>query len=327
MKIGIILPYFGGFNSYFHIWMNTVRNNPEIDWLLFTDQIINTEIPSNCIIYSITFSELKKLFESKFNTKIYLKTPYKLCDYKPYYGFLFSEYLKDYDFWGYCDCDLIFGNIRTFITDELLEKYDKLLRRGHFSLIRNSEDINQNFMAFDTYKTVITSPVIYGYDESIKGYHLGFAGELMEKGYRFYDEKRYIADIDFRHFPFFRIENTEQPLAFKSHSGKLYELSVIGNRISEEEIMYVHFQKRFFDEVTEDVDKDIYIIPNRMIACDSITMNPETLLKLISTEKPGYYDVYREKMDSIKRDIKRFIYEPKKLNSILYRVFGHRKHR
>ena len=91
--------------------------------------------------------------------------------------------------------------------------------------------------------------------------------------------------------------------------------------------MYVHFQKRFFDEVTEDVDKDIYIIPNRMIACDSITMNPETLLKLISTEKPGYYDVYREKMDSIKRDIKRFIYEPKKLNSILYRVFGHRKHR
>ncbi|MBR2669791.1 MAG: hypothetical protein IKE36_08385 [Solobacterium sp.] len=189
MKIGIILPYFGGFNSYFHIWMNTVRNNPEIDWLLFTDQIINTEIPSNCIIYSITFSELKKLFESKFNTKIYLKTPYKLCDYKPYYGFLFSEYLKDYDFWGYCDCDLIFGNIRTFITDELLEKYDKLLRRGHFSLIRNSEDINQNFMAFDTYKTVITSPVIYGYDESIKGYHLGFAGELMEKGYRFMMKK------------------------------------------------------------------------------------------------------------------------------------------
>jgi len=27
-------------------------------------------------------------------------------------------------FWGYCDIDLIFGNIRAFMTDELLNEYD-----------------------------------------------------------------------------------------------------------------------------------------------------------------------------------------------------------
>ena len=48
----------------------------------------------------------------------------------------------EYDFWGYCDIDLIFGNIRKFITDDILDKYDKILSRGHFTLFRNKDSIN-----------------------------------------------------------------------------------------------------------------------------------------------------------------------------------------
>ena len=44
-----------------------------------------------------------------------VNSPYKLCDYKPVYGLIFDEDLQDYDFWGHCDVDLIFGDIRKFI--------------------------------------------------------------------------------------------------------------------------------------------------------------------------------------------------------------------
>jgi len=53
-----------------------------------------------------------------------IESEYKLCDFKPAYGLIFSEHFKDYDFWGYCDIDIIFGNIRAYMTDVLLNEYD-----------------------------------------------------------------------------------------------------------------------------------------------------------------------------------------------------------
>lgn len=325
MKVAVILPYFGSFNNYFHIWLDSVKHNKGIDWLLFTDQAIKYEVPENCIIYHCQFEELKERFESKFHSRICLDKPYKLCDYKPYYGFLFSEYLGKYDFWGYCDCDLIFGDISHYITEDLLNRYDKLFRRGHFSLIRNSEEINTNFLLYNTYKTVIHSPVIYGYDESIKGYHLGFAGELMDKGYQFYDETKHIADVDFRHFPLYRIEDTTNPLMFVFSKGKLYELSYQHEELKKQEIMYAHFQKRSFETVTSNIDNDLYIIPNHIVSENTISTDFKDLWKQISTEKEGYYDIRAEKKDAVIRDIKRFMYEPNKIDSIRYRLFKHKK--
>jgi hypothetical protein len=36
-----------------------------------------------------------------------IRNPYKICDWKPFYGHIFREYLVAYDFWGHCDMDII----------------------------------------------------------------------------------------------------------------------------------------------------------------------------------------------------------------------------
>lgn len=204
MKARIILPYYGKFNNYFELWLSSCANNSEIDWLIITDIAIQNRhnLPSNVKVEKMTFEELRRMFERKLKMKICLEKPYKLCDYKPFYGFLFSEYLQGYEFWGYCDCDVIFGHFASFLTSSIYQSYDKIFRTGHLSLIRNKDEINRLFLKYDTYKMVLTSPAIYGYDESIDGYHLGFAGELLEHGYRFLDKPEWIGDIDFRYFPF-----------------------------------------------------------------------------------------------------------------------------
>lgn len=66
--------------------------------------------------------------------QVWLEKPYKLCDFRPLYGEIFSNYVDGYDFWGYCDCDLIFGDIRKFLTEELLSTKDYLLGMGHFHI-------------------------------------------------------------------------------------------------------------------------------------------------------------------------------------------------
>ena len=76
-------------------------------------------MPQNVKIVRCTFGELKEKFQKKLDVPLVLENAYKLCDYKQFYGYLFSEYLCGYDYWGYCDCDLIFGNIRRFVTQNV----------------------------------------------------------------------------------------------------------------------------------------------------------------------------------------------------------------
>ena len=41
----------------------------------------------------------------------------KLCDYKPAYGLIFEDELIGYDYWGFCDTDILLGDIYQFLED------------------------------------------------------------------------------------------------------------------------------------------------------------------------------------------------------------------
>ena len=78
------------------------------------------------------------------------------------------DVIKNYDFWGHCDIDLVFGDIRKFITDDILNYYDKIFFRGHLSLYRNIEKMNNLFKlnySGNNFKKVFTNEKIYGFDE------------------------------------------------------------------------------------------------------------------------------------------------------------------
>lgn len=323
MKTVILLPYFGKFNNYFELWLNSCRENSDFDWLIFSDVDLCSALPKNVKIVHCTLRDLREKFQKKLGMPLVLKNAYKLCDYKQFYGYLFSEYLQGYDYWGYCDCDLIFGNIRGFLSRNLQAEYDKLFRTGHFSLIRNDPKLNELFFKYGTYKITLTSPVIYGYDESITGYHLGFAGELIENGYTFGDFAEWIADIDFRHYPFYEISNMGVPCVFLYENGRVYRLRKEENVIKKQERMYVHLQKRKMD-VDPDIDLNKFLIcPNRFCKYSDEILESEEFWKNALQEQDDYFDVRREKRMNHVRDIKRLLHEPHKLSCILYRLKGH----
>lgn len=62
--------------------------------------------------------------------------------YKPAYGAALMEDLIKYDFWGYCDVDLIFGDLKIFITDDILDRNDRIYNLDHFTLFRNIDRMN-----------------------------------------------------------------------------------------------------------------------------------------------------------------------------------------
>lgn len=148
-KIAMIIPYIGKFPQFFNTTLYTWSKNKNIDWHIFTDQSIENyaAIYENVFFHKITLEKIKQKIEvvsGRRNVKC--DTPYKLCDYKPLYGEIFSDYITNYDYWGYCDLDTVFGNLDKFLKAPLEKEYDKVGNWGHFTLIKNTPEINHRYM-------------------------------------------------------------------------------------------------------------------------------------------------------------------------------------
>ena len=120
-RAALIIPYFGGeFPNYFQLFLNSCEKNQDFTWMIFTDNRTKYRYPNNVKKISMSFGEMVSRVRSKFDFEICLDRPYKLCDYKCAYGYIFGDYLKEYDFWGHSDCDLIYGRLSDFITDDIV---------------------------------------------------------------------------------------------------------------------------------------------------------------------------------------------------------------
>jgi hypothetical protein len=118
----------------------------------------------------MSLAEIRELASRKLNIDVQLYRPYKLCDLKPAYGFIFSDLIKGYDFWGFGDIDVIYGNIRKFMTEDLLSSNDFISVRddyvtGFFSLVKNTETMNTLFMKSRDYVKVFSQSEHFCFDE------------------------------------------------------------------------------------------------------------------------------------------------------------------
>ena len=169
-KIGIIICWYGDWPWYFKFFLHSVKFNPSIDFLLVTDEIIYEDLPVNIKLINKSLGDIKILATEKMGFEVSLTSAHKLCDFKPAYGDIFDFYLKEYDFWGHGDIDIIFGNIRNFIEEEILENYDvvsvhKDYIHGCFALYKNKQNINILYKCSRDFEKVFSTSDSYAFDE------------------------------------------------------------------------------------------------------------------------------------------------------------------
>ena len=169
--IAILTFWYGEYPWYMPYFIHSCKYNPTIDFIILTDNT-NTifDKPSNVKVVYKTLEEFKERASAKLGFMVTIETPYKLCDFKPTYGFLFPEIVQNYDFWGHGDIDMVYGNIRNFMTNEILNLYDIISSRndittGTFLLYRNNIKMNTLFMQSRDYKQVYTDAEHYCFDE------------------------------------------------------------------------------------------------------------------------------------------------------------------
>lgn len=278
-KIVLILPYFGQFNNYFPLYLESCRSNPTIDWIIFTDDKHVFNYPPNVRVIYISFEEFRELIQLKFDFNISLRNPYRLCNFKPAYGDIFKDYIINYDFWGYCDNDLIWGDLRNFLSEDVLANYNKIFELGHISLIRNAPKYNELYKYKNAYKLAFS-----------EDYDLLFFDEHgLNDIFRITGEKIYkhtaIADFNPRRYNFKLNsgctvnENFNSKHIYSWENGKLLRHYVVANEVETEEVMYIHFLKRNMTISKNLRLKEAYVIkPNEFLnlkqfdlSCDNIS--------------------------------------------------------
>lgn len=142
-KVCLISIYFGKIPNFIYDFFDSCSWNKDFDFLFVTDQELQYKRAENLRILHFSLSSIQEKICKEISLNIPRFDAYKLCDFRPAFGEIFSEYLKYYEFWGYCDSDIILGKLNHFITPDILRSYDKICTYGSFFLIRNNEACNK----------------------------------------------------------------------------------------------------------------------------------------------------------------------------------------
>jgi hypothetical protein len=175
--------------------------------------------------------------------------PYKLCDFKPAYGHLFEEFLTGWDYWGYIDLDVIYGDIRRFLSLARLEAYDVFTARkeylvGHFTLFRNTPRITRLYQQSADYRSTLLNRGMLSFSECGRQWWQRFEGKPLTNSascdsmthvvHRLMAQKKISAC--FLRGVFESFELTTPNWRLRWHAGRLWRLD------KPREAMYFHFR-------------------------------------------------------------------------------------
>lgn len=258
-KICIIGAYFGQFPPYFPLWLKSCEKNPTVDFALFTDQPPVAH-PDNVRWIPMTLQEMKQLAEEGLGLQVCLDRPYKCCDFKAVYGVVFQKYISQYDYWGCCDFDLIFGDLQGMFDRHGLYQYDRFLGLGHLSLTRNTPEVNERYRcegAVTDYVETFTKAPITVFDELP-----GMTAIYLKNNFPIF-LKRIFVDVSIIYHRYRIAEAYPHDVRPKNYpkqifyweDGKTYRAYFEKGILHKEEYLYVHFKQRPKYPMTFDPDQ------------------------------------------------------------------------
>ncbi|MDZ8117755.1 DUF6625 family protein [Pontiella agarivorans] len=184
MNISIFVVYFGNLPPFVPLFLSSCASNPAIDFLLLGDAwlTLDGDVPENCRVLGIGLDEFKERAYKATGIMPGFSSPYKLCDYKPVLGEIFGRELSGFDYWGFCDTDIVLGDVMSFLGD--LESYDifstsREYLSGPLFFFRNTERINKLYSMSKDVEKVMSSEKHYCFDECSFAWSRLLAGQSI----------------------------------------------------------------------------------------------------------------------------------------------------
>lgn len=286
IKKALVIPYFGEWPKWFDLYLYSLGKNPSLDVLFFTD--IPTKkllfLPENAKFIEVSFEDYCKKVSEKLGITFSPSNPYKLCDLRPFFPIIHQEELKEYDYIGWGDIDLIYGDLEKFFPDSKICKYDILsvhsfLFSGHFLLMKNDASIYHNFMNLPNWKELMIEPNNCSIDEVVFSYYLTpklkYARYFYDKlgGYRGIHKcwavimMQLLARVFYPQYYLKELWTTPKP----SDNDYVYKNGHVFDNVRGAELPYIHFyffKKPNYETCREHWKDDFYHLDNYAINND-----------------------------------------------------------
>src|SRR6185369_11411681 len=180
----MLIPYFGKWPEWIDLFVESCKWNPSVCWRIYTDCGAPQNKAENVEIVDFTLADYKALVSDRLGIRFNPSDPYKLCDIRPALGYIHEQENAEFRFFGFGDVDVVYGNIRKFYTDELLDQWDVLSTHnerlsGHFAVLRNTPQLRRAFRRIPNHRALLERPEYVGIDETPFGSALQRRNRLL----------------------------------------------------------------------------------------------------------------------------------------------------
>jgi hypothetical protein len=172
----IFCDYFGPWPPWFGLFLESCRTNPTIDWYIHADTPPDFDPPDNVRFQILPFKQYCARASDILNVRFAPESPYNICNLRPMLGVVHAAVCRDYDFIGWGDIDVIYGQIRSIYTDDVLTanvvSADAQICSGHLTLMRNEPWLCQAFHHLRDWRQRLQDPNAFEWGDSLDESHL-----------------------------------------------------------------------------------------------------------------------------------------------------------
>ena len=170
-SIVITIDYFGAWPAWFPVFLASCRRNSTIRWHMHTDCPIPEDRPPNVEFFPMTFDEYRRRVGAALDLSLDGIDPYKICEIRTACGVVFEDEIRGFDFFGYGDMDVVYGDIRSFYDDHVLS-HDAISTHawctsGHLFLMKNTPRLCRAFERVLRWREFFASKRRHRFDEDI----------------------------------------------------------------------------------------------------------------------------------------------------------------
>ena len=182
-RIKLVTLWDGPLPSWFNEFSKRLAANHIISW-----ELVHIDI-----------KELNRLAYLVSGVKCNKATPYSLCDLRPLFGEMFEPIYRGYEWWGWCDLDIVLGDLNSLLPP-LLDTCDVISIEeygvsGPFTILKNTPATTSLWRSED-YEEVLTDPEYCNFDEvgfappGFINYNPNFTRAVRSSGLRYIFDNR-----------------------------------------------------------------------------------------------------------------------------------------
>ena len=173
----LFAPWFGPWPVWINLYLESCRWNPNITWLIHTDQTPPENRPPNVIFEQMPLQDFVARIQDVTGVRLKVEMAYKITDFKPLLGAAFEDDILGYSHFGYTDLDIIYGQLDCELTVERLTEYEAIsshanLQAGHLSVYQNTPRMRMAWRRMPKWRRILKKAKPGGFDEQGFGRHL-----------------------------------------------------------------------------------------------------------------------------------------------------------